>query len=78
MSQVVDDEDDMPPLEYIGDNPITTSIFCIWGRVTLKGLDKAQLKGQQGTILPSEPMRRLPVELDASRRILLIKPDNLA
>jgi len=73
------DDDDLPPLEYVGTGPAHSYNFREGSKVRLKGLSKADLNGQTGTILPflNTTKDRLAVRLDSTGKNISIKPDNL-
>ncbi|OLP77325.1 hypothetical protein AK812_SmicGene42619, partial [Symbiodinium microadriaticum] len=74
-----DDEDDMPPLEYVGASTPLEVPLREGDRVTLKGLSKKELNGQKGTLQSFDQAKqgRLAVKLD-SGQCVAIKPENLS
>jgi len=73
-----DDDDDMPPLEYVGHGASTGVSLLEGDRVRLQGLTKPGLDGQIGTLqsFAKAAKGRLPVKLD-SGQLLAVKPENL-
>ena len=73
-----DDEDDMPPLEYVGAIAPLEVPLREGDRVTLKGLSKKELNGQKGTLQSFDQAKqgRLAVKLDSGQHVS-IKPENL-
>ena len=74
-----EDEDDMPPLEYVGASTPLEVPLREGDRVELKGLSKQELNGQKGTLqsFAQAAQGRLAVKLDSGQRVS-IKPENLA
>ncbi|CAK8994587.1 unnamed protein product [Durusdinium trenchii] len=75
----IEPDDDMPPLEYVGTDASLGISLREGDRVILKGLSKAALNGQTGTLQSFQKASkgRLPVKLDSSGSMLAVKPENI-
>ena len=73
------EDDDMPPLEYVGASSPLDEPLREGDRVALRGLSKKELNGQKGTLqsFTQAAQGRLAVKLDSGQRVS-IKPENLA